>query len=360
MAPAGERPSPAVLDRLARHYQFKEELDAAWAARPIELVREHGQTMLALEDPGGEPLASLIGAPMEAGGFLRLAIGIAGALGKAHRRGFVHKDVKPAHIFVNCADGEVRLTGFGIASRLPRQRQTLEPPETISGALAYMAPEQTGRMNRSIDSRSDLYSLGVTFYQMLTGSLPFAATDPMEWVHCHIARRPAPPDERIETVPAPLSRIVMKLLAKAAEDRYQTAAGLESDLKRCLAAWESERRIDDFPLGEHDAPDRLMIPEKLYGRKREVEILLASFDRIVKADRRSWFWSPAIRASASPQSSTNCTRRSFAARPVRVRQVRSVQARHPLFDARPGVPEPHPLASGQERRRAGDLARRVS
>ena len=282
MAPAGERPSPAILDRLARHYEFKEELDAAWAARPIELVREHGQTMLALEDPGGEPLASLIGAPMEAGGFLRLAIGIAGALGKAHRRGFVHKDVKPAHIFVNCADGEVRLTGFGIASRLPRQRQTLEPPETISGALAYMAPEQTGRMNRSIDSRSDLYSLGVTFYQMLTGSLPFAATDPMEWVHCHIARRPAPPDERIETVPAPLSRIVMKLLAKAAEDRYQTAAGLESDLKRCLAAWESERRIDDFPLGEHDAPDRLMIPERLYGRKREVEILLASFDRIVK------------------------------------------------------------------------------
>ena len=282
MAPAGERPSPAVLDRLARHYEFKEELDAAWAARPIELVREHGQTMLALEDPGGEPLASLIGAPMEAGGFLRLAIGIAGALGKAHRRGFVHKDVKPAHIFVNCADGEVRLTGFGIASRLPRQRQTLEPPETISGALAYMAPEQTGRMNRSIDSRSDLYSLGVTFYQMLTGSLPFAATDPMEWVHCHIARRPEPPDERIETVPAPLSRIVMKLLAKAAEDRYQTAAGLESDLKRCLAAWESERRIDDFPLGEHDAPDRLMIPERLYGRKREVEILLASFDRIVK------------------------------------------------------------------------------
>ena len=104
----------------------------------------------------------------------------------------------------------------------------------------------------------------------------------MEWVHCHIARPPEPPDERIETVPAPLSRIVMKLLAKAAEDRYQTAAGLESDLKRCLAAWESERRIDDFPLGEHDAPDRLMIPERLYGRKRKVEILLASFDRIVK------------------------------------------------------------------------------
>ena len=176
----------------------------------------------------------------------------------------------------------MRLTGFGIASRLPRERQTPAPPETIAGTLAYMAPEQTGRMNRSIDSRSDLYSLGVTFYQMLTGSLPFTASDPMEWVHCHIARKPAPPSERVETVPAPISQIVMKLLAKAAEERYQTAAGLERDLRRCLAAWERQRRIDDFPLGQHDTPDRLLIPEKLYGRAREVETLLAAFDRIVK------------------------------------------------------------------------------
>src|SRR5271169_369125 len=183
---------------------------------------------------------------MEVGSFLRLAIGIAGALGKAHQRGLVHKDLKPAHILVNCADRQTRLTGFGIASRLPRERQTLEPPETIAGTLAYMAPEQTGRMNRSIDSRSDLYSLGVTFYQILTGVLPFTASDPMEWVHCHIARRPARPAERIENVPAPVSQLVMKLLAKTAEERYQTAAGLERDLRRCLAAWEAERRIDDL------------------------------------------------------------------------------------------------------------------
>jgi serine/threonine protein kinase len=281
LSPAGERPSPAVLARLARHYELKDDLDGAWAVRPSEFVHEHGRNILVLEDPGGESLASLIGAPMEVGGFLPLAIRITGALGKVHQRGLVHKDLKPAHILVNCADGAARLTGFGIASRLARERQTLKPPETISGTLAYMAPEQTGRMNRSIDSRSDLYSLGGTFYQMLTGSLPFAASDPMEWVHCHIARRPAPPDERIETVPAPVSRIVMKLLAKAAEDRYQTAAGLESDLKRCLAAWESERRIVNFPLGERDAPDRFMIPERLYGRSREVEILLAAFNRIV-------------------------------------------------------------------------------
>src|SRR5271170_3370401 len=130
--------------------------------------------------------------PWKLGRFLRLALGIATALGKAHQRALVHKDIKPANIFVNTASGNVRLTGFGIASRLPRERQTLAPPETIAGTLAYMAPEQTGRMNRSIDSRSDLYSLGVTFYRMLTGSLPFTASNPMDWVHCHVARVPTP------------------------------------------------------------------------------------------------------------------------------------------------------------------------
>ena len=179
------------------------------------------------------------------------------------------------------ASGAVRLTGFGIASRLPRQRQAPDPPEVIAGTLAYMAPEQTGRMNRSIDARSDLYALGVTLYQMLTGSLPFTATDPMEWVHCHIARQPVPPAERLPGVPAALSAIIMKLLAKTAEERYQTAAGLERDLRRCLAQWEAQGRIDDFPLGEDDTPDRLLIAEKLYGRAREVDALLAAFDRVV-------------------------------------------------------------------------------
>jgi PAS domain S-box-containing protein len=230
----------------------------------------------------GEPLNGLLGAPMELGCFLRLAIGIATTVGRLHRRGIVHKDLKPANILVNCADGEVRLTGLGIAKRLSRERQQLEPPETIAGTLAYMAPEQTGRMNRSIDSRSDLYALGVTFYQMLTGALPFSASDPMEWVHCHMARQPVPPAIRLETVLTPVSQIVMKLLSKAAEDRYQTAAALESDLRRCLAAWQDKHCIDIFALGEHDMPDQLLIPQKLYGRERELEILIAAFDRVVK------------------------------------------------------------------------------
>jgi PAS domain S-box-containing protein len=279
---AAERPSPAAVDRLAHEYGLKDELESTWAVRPLELDNAGDRPILLLEDPGGEPLERLIGAPIETERFLHLAIGIAVALDKAHGRGLVHKDIKPANILVNCADGHTRLTGFGIASRLLRERQAPEPPEFIAGTLAYMAPEQTGRMNRSIDSRSDLYALGVTLYQMLTGRLPFSAADPMEWVHCHIARRPAPPAERLESVPVPVSNIVMKLLAKTAEERYQTAAGVERDLGRCLLEWEAQGCIDDFQLGEHDTLDRLLIPEKLYGREREVETLLAAFNRVVE------------------------------------------------------------------------------
>jgi predicted ATPase/signal transduction histidine kinase len=218
---------------------------------------------------------------MELSQFLRLAVGLASALGKLHQRCLIHKDIKPANILVDSASGAVWLTGFGIASRLPRERQSAEPPEMIAGTLAYMAPEQTGRMNRSIDSRSDLYSLGVTFYQMLTGALPFSASDPMEWVHCHIARQPVPPDRYAKGIPAPLSAIVMKLLAKTAEERYQTAAGVAGDLRRCLTEWEAHCHIDPFQLGAHDVSDRLLIPERLYGREREIDALLASFDRVV-------------------------------------------------------------------------------
>ncbi len=279
--PVAEHPAPQALDRLAHEYGLKDELDAAWAARALDLVREGGRTALLLEDHGGEPLERLLGEPMETGQFLRLSINIAASLGGAHRRGLVHKDVKPANILVNCADGRARLIGFGVASRLPRQRQAPEPPEIIAGTLAYMAPEQTGRINRSIDSRSDLYALGVTFYRMLTGRLPFTAADPMEWVHCHIARKPTPPGERSPAIPAPISDIVLKLLAKPSEERYQTAAGLEHDLRICREQWEAHGRVEAFSLGECDMPDRLVIPEKLYGREREVEALLAAFDRVV-------------------------------------------------------------------------------
>jgi PAS domain S-box-containing protein len=246
------------------------------------LLRTRDQAVLVLDDSGYQPLDGLLHAPIDFGIFLRRAIGIASAMAAVHRSGLVHKDIKPANILVNADSGEVKLTGFGLASRLTRERQRPEPPESIAGTLAYMAPEQTGRMNRSVDSRSDLYAFGVTLYQMLTGSLPFTAVDPMEWVHCHIARKAVPPHERVVDLAPVLSMIVMKLLAKTAEERYQTAAGVEADLKRCLAEWETERHIGEFPLAERDMSNQLMIPEKLYGRSREVETLLGALQRVVE------------------------------------------------------------------------------
>ena len=284
--PSGaEHPTLESVNRLTHEHDLQSFLDSSWAVRPLELVRERGQTMLVVDYPGGEPLDRLVRQPMEIGQFLRLAVPLSGAVGRLHGCGLIHKDLKPANVLVDPASGLVRLTGFGIASRLPRERQSPAPPEFIAGTLAYMAPEQTGRVNRSIDSRSDLYSLGVTFYEMLTGSLPFTASDPMEWVHCHIARQPAAPGERLSSVPATVSAITMKLLSKTAEDRYQTAAGVESDLRHCLSQWELHGCIDDFTPGVHDTPDRLMIPEKLYGRDREVDTFLTAFDRIVAGGR---------------------------------------------------------------------------
>src|SRR5216683_7572721 len=195
LAPIAEQPSPHHLRRLEHEYSLAADLDPAWAAKPLALTRHQGRTILVLKDPGGDPLDRILeqhqGQPLELTLFLRIAIGLAKALGQVHRHGLIHKDIKPANVLVDDA-GKVWLTGFGIASRLPHERQSPLPPETIAGTLAYMAPEQTGRMNRSLDSRSDLYSLGITLYQMLTGSLPFTAADPMEWVHCHIARKPMP------------------------------------------------------------------------------------------------------------------------------------------------------------------------
>jgi PAS domain S-box-containing protein len=279
---SSDRPRPESVRMLEYQHSLRGDLDPAWAVLPVELTQHEGRAALVLDDPGGDPLDRLVGTPMEMGQFLRVAIGVSAAVRQLHDRGLIHKDLKPANIMIEPSTGKVRLMGFGIASRLPRERQSAEPPEFIAGTLAYMAPEQTGRMNRSIDSRSDLYALGVTLYEMLTGTLPFTASDPMEWVHCQIAKQPSPPAELRKDVPRSVSGIITKLLAKTAEERYQTAAGLESDLRRCLAEWNSERHIREFQLGEHDTPDRLLIPEKLYGRGRVLGILLGSFERVLK------------------------------------------------------------------------------
>jgi predicted ATPase/signal transduction histidine kinase/GAF domain-containing protein len=280
LAPVRAQQTPANLRRLEHEYSLVRELDPAWAVRPRALVQHDGRNVLVLEDPGGDLLDRMLERPLEPSISLRIALSLTAALRQMHRRGLIHKHVRPANVLVDAA-GRARLTGFGLASRLPRERQPPAPPEIIAGTFAYMAPEQTGRMNRSIDARSDLYSLGVTLYEMLTGTLPFTASEPIEWIHCHIARQPTPPSERVNGIPPPLEAIVMKLLAKMAEDRYQTAAGVEADLRTCLTEWEAHGRIDAFPLATGDASDRLLIPEKLYGREAEIDALVAAFDRVV-------------------------------------------------------------------------------
>jgi predicted ATPase/C4-dicarboxylate-specific signal transduction histidine kinase len=287
VAPVSEYPSPGSLARLEHAYSLRDELDSDWAVRPVALNRQGRRIELVLEDPGpgAAGLDRLLGSPIELGRFLRLAINLAGALGKLHERGLIHKDIKPVNILVDALSDRVWFTGFGFASRRRREQHAAEPPEVIAGTLAYMAPEQTGRMNRSIDSRSDLYSLGITLYQMLTGVLPFEASDAMGWVHCHVARQPPRPSERLAGVPEPISAIVLKLLAKSAEERYQTAAGLETDLKKCWLELERTGRIKAFPLGLEDVPDRLLIPEKLYGRQQECQILQDAFDRVAASGK---------------------------------------------------------------------------
>jgi serine/threonine protein kinase len=205
--PVSKSPAPGVLRRLEHEYELRPFLDSAFALRPLALSRSDARIVLTLEDQGGEPLQDLA-EQLTLTQFLGLAIALAGAVGQLHDRGLIHKDIKPANVIVDMTTGAVHLTGFGIASVLPKEHQEPAPPETIAGTLPYMAPEQTGRMNRSIDSRSDLYSLGVTLYATLTGQLPFTASDAIDWIHCHIARQPRPPVGPVP-IPEPVSAILM-------------------------------------------------------------------------------------------------------------------------------------------------------
>ena len=206
--------------------------------------------------------------------FFKIAIAIARTLEGLYLNRIIHKDIKPHNIIINPQTKQVFLIDFSIASLLPRENQEIQSPNVLEGTLAYMSPEQTGRMNRGIDYRTDFYSLGVTFYELLTGKLPFHSNDPMELVHCHIARKPTPPIEVNPAIPQMVNDIIVKLMAKTAENRYQSALGLRHDLENCWQQWQSKGSIDQFPLGQRDISDRFFIPEKLYGREAEVAALL--------------------------------------------------------------------------------------
>lgn len=279
--PCAQPPARSVIARLEHEFELRPDLDASWSACPLALTRQEGRLALVLADPGGVPLSSEVGRPFDITRFLHFAIAMTATCGRLHDQGLIHKDLKPAHFLVDESRRRAWLTGFGVASRLASEFQNPAPPAMLVGTLAYMAPEQTGRMNRSVDCRSDLYALGVTFYEMLTGSLPFAADDPMELVHCHIARRPVPPHMQFAEIPQTVSAIVMKLLAKTMEERYQTAQGVEEDLRKCVAQWDNGQAIIPFPLGERDRSNQLLIPAKLYGREQPARTLQAAFAQMV-------------------------------------------------------------------------------
>jgi PAS domain S-box-containing protein len=231
--------------------------------------------------PGGrQPLQAILGPPMQPDRFLRLAVGIAADLARLHERHSIHGAVNPHTIYIDL-QMQVALSGSRDDIALDPTSQKGRQPLDNKDMPAYMSPEQTGRMNREVDYRTDLYSLGVTFYQMLTGTLPFKADDLMEWVHCHIARPAVPPNEVMPQIPAILSDIVMKLLAKNAEDRYQTASGLTADLKTCLARVSAGSPLDAFVLGRQDRSQQLLIPQRLFGRERDAATLLEAFERVV-------------------------------------------------------------------------------
>ena len=278
LTPTSEPPSPAAIRLLEDLHSLHEKLDSAWFARPLAIAWRNGRPALLLEDPGGFVLEQCLDRPLELPLALKIGIGIASALGRCHAVGFIHRNLNASNVFVDFGTGEARLVGAYIAPRSTREGSGA--PEPVGATLGSLAPEQTGRMNRPTDSRSDLYSYGVLLYRMVTGMLPFMATDPMEWIHCHLAVQPMPPNERAKTVPTQLSAIIMKLLAKMPEERYQTATGVEKDLRKCLEMLESGGQIATFPLGMHDVPDQLSISEKLYGRDSYIETLLSAFKRV--------------------------------------------------------------------------------
>jgi predicted ATPase/signal transduction histidine kinase/GAF domain-containing protein len=270
------QPTTSSLEKLENEYALAKDLDPAWAVVPLELVPHKENMMLVLEDPGGEPLASLIGnLTLELQ--LGLAVGLADTVGKLHRQRLLHRDITPGNVLVTEHD-RVRLTGFGNSIR--HMHRTLAATDVIAGTLAYVAPERTGRMNRPIDARSDLYALGVTLYELFTGTLPFTATTPDEWIHCHVVRTPPSPSERTRDLPEQISGIVLKLLSKEPSDRYQSAEGLATDLQECVAQWTAQGRVRQFAIGKHDAATTIRIPHVLYGRADEIAALRSSFDSV--------------------------------------------------------------------------------
>ncbi|WP_432810969.1 ATP-binding protein [Pantanalinema sp. GBBB05] len=279
-------PSPQELTRYRQEYAITRSLDVEGVIKAYSQQDYQRSLVILLEDFGGESLEYWIRqrpeafCPMSISTFLRLAIKLSKILGRIHTANIIHKDINPGNIVLNPDTGVVKIIDFGIATRFNCTNPTFSSPHCLEGTIAYLSPEQTGRMNRLLDYRTDFYSLGATFYELLTGYLPFPTTDILELVHCHIARLPVPPQELNRVVPKSVSDIVMKLMAKNAEDRYQSAWGVKTDLEICLSQLGETGHIEPIQLGLQDISDQFHIPQKLYGRDREIVTLLAAFNRV--------------------------------------------------------------------------------
>ncbi len=277
--PRHDPPSLVAIERLTRECALLRELALDGLLRAGELLRFASRAVLVLEDNGGVPLPRLLASrPLELNRFFRWATQLTALLANLHQREIIHQQIKPGSMLVDPVTDQLWLTDLHCAARGAGERLRLTPTE--SGSLVYQSPEQTGRMNRAIDYRTDFYSLGVTFYEWLTGQPPFRSTDTLELMHWHLAKPPLAPAAMNPNIPAPLAEIVLKLLAKNAEERYQSAAGLQFDLEYCAREWAAKERIAPFLLGQRDVSDRFLIAQKLYGRERETAALLDAFEHV--------------------------------------------------------------------------------
>src|SRR5919202_3032684 len=274
-------PTPQELVRYRTEYRITRELKEAGVVRVYDLQKYQNSLVMFVEDFGGESLTIWMqqrSFTLEE--FLEIAIATTEILGQIHRANIIHKDINPSNIVYNPQTKQLKIIDFGISTQLTRETPSLKNPNVLEGTLAYISPEQTGRMNRAIDYRTDFYSLGVTFYELLTGKLPFETEDALELVHGHLAKVPISPHEVHPEMPKAVSDIVMKLMAKTAEERYQSAWGIKADLESCLTQLQLHGEISEFPLASYDISDKFQIPQKLYGREAEVETLLAAFERL--------------------------------------------------------------------------------
>ncbi|HEX8539875.1 MAG TPA: protein kinase, partial [Cystobacter sp.] len=286
--PLSSGPDPQALERYRREFSILQRLrDVRGVSRALACEVLQDRPVLLFEAVEGEPLSTLVGRPFEVLRALDLTLSLVSILAEVHRHGVIHKDLKPSNIVVT-PSGDTRLIDFGAATVQLVEHVEAAPATLIEGTLAYMSPEQTGRMNRSVDHRADFYSLGVTLYEVLTGGRPFQGRDALEWFHAHMAQAPQPPLERVPDLPPVLSAIVLKLLAKVAEERYQSADGLAADLARCREQFLRGVR-EDFPLGEHDHPTHFQLPQRLYGRASEAAALLQGFERVAQSGRPELF-----------------------------------------------------------------------